>query len=162
MVTLEFLKTHALFGGLDQSELEMVRSLLKEETFQKGDIIIREGDLGDRLYFIHRGSVEILKKVVSQKKDVQERLAVLESGDTFGEMELIDVQHRAATVRALEDTETLTLSNRDLYRIEKENLKTFTIIIMNLAREISRRLRRMDAEVASSLFRNDHASGGGI
>ena len=60
-------------------------------------------------------------------------------------MELIDIQRSEATVRAREDTITLVLTNRNLYRLEKASLKTFTMIIMNLARDISRRLRAMDA-----------------
>jgi CRP/FNR family cyclic AMP-dependent transcriptional regulator len=86
------------------------------------------------------------------KGTVVQRIATLEVGDTFGEMELLDVQPCIATVRTLEPTSVLTLSNMNLYRISKMNLKTYTMIILNLARAISRRLRRMDALVAGSLF----------
>ena len=72
-------------------------------------------------------------------------------GDTFGEMELIDIQPCAATVRATEDSVVLTLSNTDFHKISKMDLKSFTLIVMNLAREISRRLRRMDALLAKSI-----------
>ena len=68
-------------------------------------------------------------------------------------MELIDIQPVVATVRAREDTTVLILSNGDLYRIDQDDLPTFTMIIMNLAREISRRLRVMDTLAAQSLFR---------
>ena len=152
MVTLEFLKAHSLFGGIRDRELKKVRFLMREENFSKGEFIIHEGDVGDRLFFIVKGSVEILKEVSTAKGEKLERIAVLGDGDMFGEMELIDIQPRAANVKALEDTTALTLSNRDLHQIEKWNLKTFTIILMNLAREISRRLRRMDALMASALF----------
>ena len=67
-------------------------------------------------------------------------------------MELIDVQPSVATVRAREETITLILTNGDLYLLEKSSLQTFTMIIMNLAREISRRLRTMDAIAAHTLF----------
>ena len=134
MVTLEFLRSHSLFGGIMDKDLTKIRTLFKEDHFAKGDEIIKEGEPGDRLYFIHDGSVEILKKIPSSENDAQKRLAVLKKGNTFGEMELIDVEERVATVKALENTETLSLSNSDLYVISKWNFETFTIIIMNLAR----------------------------
>lgn len=152
MVTSEFLQSHSLFGGILDDQLEEIRPLLEEAKFAKNDAIIREGEEGDRLYFICEGSVEILKDPTPREDDVPQRIAVLRAGDTFGEMELIDIQRRAATVVALEDVTTLTLSNADLYKIYKLNLKTFTMIVMNLARDISRRLRKMDALAASTLY----------
>lgn len=65
----------------------------------------------------------------------------MQAGDTFGEMELIDIQPCAATVRADKKTSVVTFTNADLYTLSKWNLKTYAMIIMNLAREISRRLR---------------------
>ena len=160
MVGYKFLKSHCLFGGLSENEIEMIRPLLKEEHFGKSEIIVAEGGRGDRVYFIYEGSVEILKKVKLSQGMVVQRIAALEVGDTFGEMELLDVQPCIATVRSLEPTSVLTLSNMDLYRISKMNLKTYTMIILNLARAISRRLRRMDALVAGSLSEDEQSSEG--
>jgi CRP/FNR family cyclic AMP-dependent transcriptional regulator len=152
MIGYRFLKSHCLFGGLSEEDIEMIRPLLKEEQYGSEEIIVEEGGQGDRVYFISQGSVEVLKKVKLSKGTVVQRIATLEVGDTFGEMELLDVQPCIATVRTLEPTSVLTLSNMNLYRISKMNLKTYTMIILNLARAISRRLRRMDALVAGSLF----------
>ena len=69
-------------------------------------------------------------------------------GDVFGEMELIDVQPCAASVRALKHTKALTLSNKGLYQISQYDLKVFSLMIMNLARDISRRLRKADDIIA--------------
>ena len=152
MIELDFLRSHSLFGGIPDDNLEKVRLLLNEEYFKKGEVVIAEGDKEDRLFLIFQGSVEILKKAPFSSKGIQERIAVLREGDTFGEMELIDIQPRSATVRTLEDTVAFTLSNRNLHKISKSDLPTFTFIIMNIAREISRRLRKMDNLVANFLF----------
>jgi CRP/FNR family cyclic AMP-dependent transcriptional regulator len=85
----------------------------------------------------------------------QRQLAILEEGATFGEMELIDIQCCVASVRALEDVKLLTLTNADMYRIYEDNLEAFAMIVMNIAREISRRLRRMDDLMTSSLYLRD-------
>jgi len=153
MVGNKFLQSHCLFGGLSEDDLKLVKPLLKEYHYEKQEIIVEEGGQGDRVYFICEGSVEILKKVKLSNGIVVQRIATLGVGDTFGEMELLDVQPSIATVRTLEPTYVLTLSNMDLYRVSKINLKAYTMIILNLARAISRRLRRMDALVAGSLSR---------
>jgi len=152
VVTSKFLQSHSLFGGILDDQLEEIRPFLTEKRFPKGATIIREGEEGDCLYFICEGSVEILKDPTPSDDDKLQRLAVLGEGDTFGEMELIDIQHRAATVKTLEDVKALTLSNADLYKIYKKNMKTYTMIVLNLARDISRRLRKMDALAASTLY----------
>ena len=152
MIKRAFLQSHALFGGLSDEEIEDIIPLLREERFSKGECIVKEGEDGDRLYFLCEGSVEVLKEIHSPTGAVTVRLAALDEGDTFGEMELIDIQPRSASVRALDNVSTLTLSNKDMYEIYHNNLKAFTLIIMNIAREISRRLRRMDALVGSSLY----------
>jgi CRP/FNR family transcriptional regulator, cyclic AMP receptor protein len=162
MISTIFLKSHALFGGLTDVELDKIMGFMQEKTFSTAEIIITEGESGGTLYFITQGSVEILKRVICSETGNQqsyyEQIAVLKEGDTFGEMELIDIQPRAATVKALEPTATLTLSSLDLYKIQKWNMQTYTMIILNLAREISRRLRKMDELVASTLF-HGHKNG---
>ncbi len=155
LVGFEFLKSHPLFGGITDRQLESIRKFLKEEQFAKGECILREGDLGDRLYFIEKGSVEILKKDPSSEQAEAKRIATLGAGDTFGEMALIDMEPRCATVRALEKTVALNLTCKDLYEISKSDLQAFTMLIMNLAREIGRRLREMDDRFVTVLFSSE-------
>lgn len=152
MVAKQFLKSHALFGGLTDEQLGYVVPLLEEVSFDEGEFVVREGDPGDRLYFICAGRVEVVKRVSGENGGGFRPLAIFRAGDTFGEMELIDIQPRSASVRALEPVNALALSNRGMYSLSKADLMTFTMIVMNIAREISRRLRKMDACVEHSLF----------
>ena len=125
--------------------------MLEERAFSAGDYIINEGEEGDRLFFIFEGAVEILKRD-DRTSGPPARLATLGVGDTFGEMELLDIQPRCASVRAVHDVRALSMTCHDLYEIYKNDIKAYTIIILNLARELSRRLRHSDALFASSLF----------
>ncbi len=152
MINVEFLQSHALFGGIGDADIKAIQTLLQEEYFSKGDFLAKEGEAGDRLYFICEGSVEVLKKIDGLAEVGQVSLAVFGKGDTIGEMELIDIQPRSASVRALEDVSALSLSNQAMYHIYKHHLDVFARLVLNIAREISRRLRRMDALVGSSLF----------
>ena len=150
MVTAEYLQSHALFGGVATDDLAMIIPRLQAQTYATGDYVVREGENGSVMYFIRHGTAEVLKTATETQETLC--LAVLHEGDTFGEMELVDVQSRSASVRALEPLTILALSSEDLFDIFREHESAFIIILMNIAREISRRLRKMDALVASSLF----------
>ncbi len=158
MITAAYLQSHALFGGIDADALADIIPRLRLQTYAPGEYVVREGELGTSMYFIRRGSVEVLKQGDAPGEAL--RLAVLEEGDTFGEMELIDVQKRSASVRALDPLTVFALSNDDLFAIFESDVNTFVVILMNIAREISRRLRKMDALVASSLYRQGRPADG--
>jgi CRP/FNR family cyclic AMP-dependent transcriptional regulator len=148
-VDYDYLRRCSLFGGVTEAAFEHIRALIRRQSFPAGAIILAEGSVNDRIYFIEHGRVEITKAAMTDGRPVTRHIVTMGSGDTFGEMELIDIQPCAATVRAVEDTVTLTLSNHDLYRISKIDMKTYALLIMNLARELSRRLRQTDVLLAT-------------
>lgn len=146
MVDLKSLHNHSLFGGITEEQISSIKDFFVPEDFGENEFIEREGETGDRLYFIIEGQVEILKKNTETGK--LSRIFMFSEGDVFGEMELIDVQPCAASVRTLSPTRVLTLSNKGLYSISKYDLKVFSLLILNLARDISRRLRKADEIIA--------------
>jgi len=147
-----FLKRHGLFAGLSEDDLKDLPVLFRTEEYQRGERIITEGERGGSLYVIYQGGVDILKQVVSREGECQEKIASLHPGDTFGEMELIDQQPRSATVVAHSETIVLALDNIDLHKLNLRNTRAYATMLLNLAREISRRLRATDQYLAVSLF----------
>lgn len=145
------LKRCSLFGGVTEQAFEAIRPHIQHMHFEQGDRIVTEGEVNDRIYFIEIGSVEVLKRLRRGNERTERKLTTMSVGDTFGEMELIDIQPCAASVRALEPTETLSLSNRDLYKVSKTDMKTYALLVMNLAREISRRLRQADDMIVGDI-----------
>jgi CRP/FNR family cyclic AMP-dependent transcriptional regulator len=143
-VDFGFLRRCSLFGGLADAALEHVRTLMLRQRFPAGGVILSEGSVNDRIYFIEHGRVEITKAARVDGRPVERHIVDMASGDVFGEMELIDIQPCEATVRAVEETVTLSLSNHDLYLVSKIDMKTYALLIMNLARDLSRRLRYTD------------------
>ena len=143
-VDFRFLGRCSLFGGLTDAALEHVRTLMLRQRFPPGGVILSEGSVNDRIYFIEHGRVEITKAARVDGRPIDRHIVDMASGDVFGEMELIDIQPCEATVRALEETVTLSLSNHDLYLISQFDMKTYALLIMNLARDLSRRLRHTD------------------
>jgi CRP/FNR family cyclic AMP-dependent transcriptional regulator len=143
-VDFDFLKRCSLFGGLTDAAIEHIRALMLRQRFPAGGVILSEGSVNDRIYFIEKGRVEITKAAPPDGRPGSRHIVDMASGDVFGEMELIDIQPCEATVRAVEETVTLSLSNRDLYLVSKFDMKTYALMIMNLARDLSRRLRHTD------------------
>jgi len=147
-----FLSGHHLFAGLTGKDLENLSLLFRVENYSKGDRIINEGERGGCLYLIYRGAVDILKQVGSRSKKVEEKIACLAAGDTFGEMELIDQEPRSATVVAHAGTIVLVLDNVDLYQLNHRDTRVMATLLLNLAKALSKRLRTTDQSLAVSLF----------
>jgi len=104
-----FLKKCPVFREQTPGELTDISQKMAREEVAAGDVVIRQGDAGDKFYLIRWGKVE-----VSVKDEQGERVvATLEPGNVFGEQALLTDRPRNATVRALEDT--------DLYTLSKEN-----------------------------------------
>ena len=76
------------------------------------------------------------------------RVAVLGPSDWFGEMSIVDIQPRSATVRALAPGRLVRVTPADLDTLYRHDLRAYAIVILNLARELSRRLRVADGIVA--------------
>jgi CRP-like cAMP-binding protein len=140
MMEVSALQHYSLFGGLLEEQINAIIPLMEQEAYQAGDAIITEGAPNDKIRFIIEGSVAVMKQGLT--------LSRFKEGDTFGEMEVLDVMPSVATIKALAPTKVLSVSNRNLRQIYRNDIKAFALIVMNLARDISRRLRSMDEKAA--------------
>ena len=93
------LRTFPMLAELKDGELEKLSGLMREEIFPAGSRIIEEGDVGDTMYFLLEGTVEILKTTLYGEEYVCATL-IDEYSCVFGEIALIDHDRRSATVRA--------------------------------------------------------------
>ena len=135
----EILADSPLFQNLLNAELTMLADLFSIREFKRGDAVFGQGDIGDSLYVIAEGTVEVLQKAASGE---MVRLAALEAPQFFGEMSLIDKEYRSATIRAASDSVLLQLSNENLHIFAKNYRNGFTWIAVNIARVVSARLRQ--------------------
>jgi CRP-like cAMP-binding protein len=136
MIESSVLKKIPLFAGLEQNQIGLILPLVSHEVFEAGEDIIVEGKNSDRLRFILEGRVAVVKNGII--------LMELGEGSVFGEMEVLDVGPVEATVKALTSTQVMALSIDALGEIYETDLQIYSFILMNLARDMSRRLRRMD------------------
>lgn len=115
------------------------------KLFQNGEVIVRQGEVGNCMYVIQQGQVEVLLK----KGDVDVSVAVLGEGDFFGEMALFDQEVRSATVRARGEARVLTLEKRTfLRRIHEDPSLAFRIL-----EKMSRRVRKLNDSLNAALGR---------
>ena len=142
MVQPETLRKYSLFGGLLEEQIESIIPLLEKENFGPDEIIITEGKPNDKIYFLIEGQVMVSKGDIT--------LSRFGEGEAFGEMEVLDVMPAVASIKALSQVTVMSMSNKALREIYKIDVKIFSLIIMNLARDLCRRLRSMDEKLASS------------
>lgn len=144
----EFFSQIPVFSSLEGQRLEHVVSMLKEERFPKGSIICEEGEAGTSMYIIREGEVEVFVKNAEGKPSGIVRLG---PGEVFGEMTLVELQPRSATVRVNKDTLAYSLTNPDLYTLYKTDNFSYVITLQNICRMLSRRLRKADRRISQFL-----------
>lgn len=141
-ITPSILREIGLFGGLDEGTLELLAKELPRITANIGDRVVTEGDPAREMFVVVSGELEVLK---SSRGSSEVRVAMLGPGDWFGEMSIVDVQPRSATVRCLAPSLLLRMSAEDVEQLlYRRDLKSYALLIMNIARELSRRLRVAD------------------
>lgn len=128
------------FGGIREDMLVFLLDHCSEAKVPRGTVFFREGEPAESLFVLEAGSVEVRRR--GERGEIV--LCRLGRGACFGEMALVDLSPRSATVQALEDCSTLEIFADSLYRLYERDLEQFTLIQMNIARELSRRLRLAD------------------
>jgi CRP-like cAMP-binding protein len=144
-VTIAQLREVGLFGALSDEFLNHLTSTLSVRRVLVGEVIFREGDPAREMFVVLDGEMEVLKK---SRRGRETRVAILGPNDTFGEMSIIDMQPRSATVRALGSTRLLRISTEEMDALYRHDLKSYTLIVLNIARDLSRRLRVTDGLLA--------------
>lgn len=135
-----------VFQDLDDEQLEIVRQHLYPVEFKAGDIVFREGDPGDKIYFLMCGSVSVLASL-SANGDASSRLATFGEGVFFGDMAILEKKPRSATVRADAHTEVLYMTVDDFEKLVKTRPLIASKMLLGMTRELSYRLRLTTIEV---------------
>ena len=128
--------------------MQRVASALEEQDFPAGSTIFHAGELGRTMYLLAQGEVEVIGTSSEGKRIA---LVKLGPGECFGEMALIELQPRSATVRVRKKAKTYSLNNMDLYNLYREDNYAFVIVLQNICRIVSRRLRRADGRICDFL-----------
>ncbi|MBR0796025.1 Crp/Fnr family transcriptional regulator [Bradyrhizobium jicamae] len=144
-----FLLATPFFGGLSDRSLDLLISMLVERRFEVGAAIVAEGEPGRSMFVVHSGRL-VVSRLGHSGRSI--RMAGLEPGDFFGEMTLIEMQNRSASVAAQSPTVLFELTARNLYTYYKADIHAYVLVMQNINRELCRRLRRADDRIAELLM----------
>ena len=142
MKKIDLLQSVSLFWELSEMELGYIEEKMVARRYENGNYIFLEDSEGEQCFFVAKGSVNVTRLSKDGREVI---LTMLNAGDFFGEMSLLDGESRSANVIALEETEVLTLNREDFLVV----LHDYPTIAIQLVKEMAGRLRKSDRQIAS-------------
>lgn len=134
-----------LFAALPRERTALLDRAVGRRFFTRGEVVCRKGDPGDSLFIITDGQVKV---VLPSDGSEEVLLGIMEAGDFFGELSLIDGLPRSATIVATAPTETLILQREEFLNC----LRTSPDIAIEILQVLSRRLRQTDQFIEDATF----------
>lgn len=136
-----------LFSEMDEQEVADIRAIMQEMKFRAGQVIIREGEMGDLFYVITEGHAEVLIRDADGAELIIHEVG---PGDFFGELSMLTNEPRSARIRAVDSVTTLALERDDFF----EFLRTNPHAAIDVMVELGGRLRDNDAILRRMVSRN--------
>ena len=150
----EQLKKIHIFNRLDDAELAQVTGITREKIFEKGEIIMQEGQAGDTMYLIVKGDVEVSKVLTLKfgEDDFRETEKVMtrfgpDDHEVFGEMALIARENRSASIAALTDCVLLEINREDFLMLVENSPRLGSKILISISELLISRFRRVNQDV---------------
>jgi len=137
---LSILSKISIFGGVMESQRNEIFKRLETAIFEKGESIFNKGDEPTHIYIVKSGTINLLitdGELVIQKKE-------LGVGESFGEASLMSMHTHTATAVAAEKSEIIVLSRHAMNLLRHEDPGLFSLLLINIARELARRLKMTD------------------
>jgi CRP/FNR family transcriptional regulator, cyclic AMP receptor protein len=148
------LQAMPIFGGVRADVLDVIVDSARTVTVEAGAFFFHEGDQADSMFVLESGEVALFKGWAG----AQHQLGRLRQGDCFGEMALLDLFPRSASVQAVVPCAALELFTASLYKLYETDLEQFALVQTNIARELSRRLRLADEQAFRERVGLHHAA----
>jgi len=142
VVSTLLIRNVPMFSLLSGVQLLLLAQVLLRKPYPRNSTVVAAGDPSDALYIVISGR---LKVTISDKEGREAILAILNQGDFFGEMGLIDQAPRSATVVTIESCELLTITRTDFMKCLQKNFD----LAMNVIRGLVERLREADQKIGS-------------
>jgi len=132
------LKTVSIFSQTADEVLAEIASILKDQTAQAGETIVRKGEMGKSLYIIVAGQVRV--------HDGDRTLTHLADRDIFGELSVLDAEPRSATVTATVETQLFCLDQEALFEL----MMTRVEVIYGIMRVLCQRVRQQNQKLVQA------------
>jgi CRP/FNR family transcriptional regulator, cyclic AMP receptor protein len=148
----DFLKSVTLFVEFEPAELDELRRVLHGSHFSPGDVILEEGNANRALHIVRAGRIRVTRRV--QEREVP--LCDLVEGQTFGELSIIEDGVASASLKAVSDTEVLSISMTDLAAFLRQHPGAAAKFWREIAVDLRRRLLQTN-DVVRSYFEVNRA-----
>tara|TARA_A100001011_G_scaffold331856_1_gene358525 strand:- start:17453 stop:18133 length:681 start_codon:yes stop_codon:yes gene_type:complete len=145
MLTNKLLLNVPIFSNLDDNQISFILSKMTKKNYSKSEIILMEDEVGDTFFIILEGSVKVTRDSEDGREVI---LAVLSSGNFFGEISLLDGKTRSANAIAVEKTSLMILKRNDFLQLINE----IPQISISLLSELAKRIRKTDEQVENLAF----------
>jgi CRP/FNR family transcriptional regulator, cyclic AMP receptor protein len=139
----ELLESVPVLAALSKPALDLLISEGSDYAFSDGDVVFHEGDPGESLFIIETGAVRIIR---NHGKPDETELALLHPKELFGETCLLETLPHTATAQAIGHTTVFNLTGRTFHHLYKKMPEQYGILMLNIARDLSRRLRKLDSD----------------
>ena len=138
----------ALLEDLSAAEADALGALMPRVRAKAGQVLIREGDVGDWMLLILQGTVDVTK---SPEGAEPSRLAVVKQGAALGEMSMLDAAPRYATCTAIEEVEAAVLSRAAVAELIQSHPATGAKVLVKLTQLLAQRLRNTSNQLVKVL-----------
>ena len=155
MIDINSLTTYRIFEGLTESQVDEFRDVIKERHYSEDEIIFNEGDVGDSIYLLLEGKVEINQALTLRLNkggyDTREKAIInlsSENKPSFGEISLLgNDDKRTATVKSLTDCKMAVIMRDDFFTICESDAKMGYMVMKNIAAIVSDHLIKANENV---------------
>jgi CRP/FNR family cyclic AMP-dependent transcriptional regulator len=131
-----------IFAGLNSEQLDTIYHICNEKICSQGTVIVKENTPSTEIYIILQGQVEITVEQVRFNEKREKRIGVLDRGQSFGEVALVDEGLRSATVRCISETcRLLEISRSDLLELLKTHPEIGFKVMYNLTADLCLKFR---------------------
>lgn len=141
----------SLFGGITDAQRDGIFRRLEIGRFKEGEFVFQKGDEPSHIYIVKSGCIELFipdHEMMIEKKR-------LGTGECFGQAALMSIHQHTISAVAIKDSEIIVFSKRLLHRLHREDIALFALLMMNIARELARRLQFTDEMLIKSLHCHD-------
>lgn len=149
-----FLTHFPFFDRLNNDELVVIAENIELVEMNQGQLLFKEGDRGDTVYFVVEGELEVIKETVSGREVGIDRvvIATLSRGRSIGEMSVIDKTPRSATVKACTEATLISLTLESFEKICEEHPKIGIKILKGISRLLSMNMRKTSSRLADYML----------
>jgi CRP/FNR family transcriptional regulator, cyclic AMP receptor protein len=135
---ISFLLSSPFYGGLSEDAATFLTGLMTERCARAGEVLVREGEPGRSMFVVVEGVLHLCR---AKPDGSLLKLRLLRPGDFVGTTALIEMEPRPFTVVVEKDARLLELCCQDLYKLYRHDLKAWSLVVMNINRELCRHLR---------------------